>query len=241
MLILTRPTGRPLRVLPPGRSTIHCPGKMTEQRFESREEWELMYRRGLTQTQIADLCSVPKQDVNRAIGWSKRRDVSVEQEHLVSRPTPTQEDTGLTPLWLGRRDELADFMSREGRTPSSASAEAAERAIARWVSAQRTAARRGMLMAAQRKSLDAIGRWQEFSIVFRNAAAWDLRVQHLVAYWSEQQRWPSCKTYVNEAERSLGIWLHVQRQRVSQGTLADTRRMSLDEATPGWNTWRSRR
>lgn len=130
---------------------------MTKRRFESREEWELMYRSGLTQARIADLCSVPQRDINRAIGWAKRWDASLQEGHLANRPPVTQTKAGLTVEWLARRDEFAAFLFREGRTPSRSSTDPAETALGRWLSAQRSASRLGVLLPARRASAGCHG------------------------------------------------------------------------------------
>ena len=51
---------------------------MAERASESREEWALMYRSGLTQAQIAVLCNMPRESINRSIGRSKRHDPSLQ-------------------------------------------------------------------------------------------------------------------------------------------------------------------
>lgn len=116
-----------------------------------------MYRSGLTQARIADLCSVPQRDINRAIGWAKRWDASLQEGHLANRPPVTQTKAGLTVEWLARRDEFAAFLFREGRTPSRSSTDPAETALGRWLSAQRSASRLGVLLPARRASAGCHG------------------------------------------------------------------------------------
>jgi len=211
---------------------------MTDRSFASQPEWEVMYRRGLTQAQIATLCSVPKQTVNRAIGWSKRRDAGLEAEHLEN--LGLQIEDGLTPAWLKRRDDLAAFITQEGRTPSGGSADIAEKRLGAWLNVQRSAYRRGTLLSSRQNSLDSIGPWRELSRRFHDAAAWHERLGTLAAYYAENERWPSYKSTTDEGEHQIGVWLHVQRQQASRAQLSDARRDALDQAVPGWNTWRSR-
>lgn len=213
--------------------------KMTEQRLKSPEEWELMYRLGLTQGQIAELCSTPIQEINRSIGWAKRRNSSLQEEHLASRPPEPQVDAGLTREWLNRRDALAAFIEKNGRTPSGSASETTERHLAKWVSAQRSADRKGKLLPARRMSLDSIGKWYLPSRAFATDH-WRRRLEQLATFQTEQGRLPSYKNSVDPAERLLGVWLHVQRQQSSRDLLSEIRRRALDEAVPGWNTWRSR-
>lgn len=211
---------------------------MTDHSFASQPEWEVMYRRGLTQAQIATLCSVSLKTVNRAIGWSKRRDASLEAEHLKNLGPDLRSKDGLTPAWLRRRDELAAFIEREGRTPSAGSVDVAEKRLGVWLNNQRAAYRRGTLLPARQNSLDSTGPWRELSRRFHDAATWYERLRLLTEFRAEHGRWPSYKNYADDAEKDAGVWLHVQRQQASREQLSDARRDALDQAVPGWNTWR---
>lgn len=198
-----------------------------------------MYRLGLTQSQIAELCSAPIQEINRSIGWAKRRDTSLQDEHLARRPPEPQVADGLTSEWLNRRDALAAFIENHGRTPSGSASDTAERHLAKWLSTQRSADRKGSLSPARRMSLDSIEHWNLTSRAFATEL-WKSRLEQLAAFQTGQGRLPSYKNSVDPAEHSLGIWLHVQRQQNSQGLLSEIRQRALDEAVPDWNTWRSR-
>jgi hypothetical protein len=215
---------------------------MVERCFESREEWVLMYRNGLTQAQIAVLCNMPREFINRSIGAHKRGDPSLEVDHVANRPEPSQSTTPPlpSPQWLAYCDELVRFLSEHGRPPRLNISDVAELSLARWVGRQRTAARNGSLDPSWRRALDRAGNWQESARTQRDDARWRARLDLLSEFKSNEGRWPSYRHYANESERILGTWLHQQRQGAFNVSLLPEKRKLLDAAVPGWNTWRQR-
>ncbi|MGP5391716.1 hypothetical protein [Glutamicibacter arilaitensis] len=45
---------------------------------------------------------------------------------------------------------------------------------------------------------------------------------------------PRYKNYSTEAERVLGVWLHIQHQKRAAGTLPPWRLKMMDNAFPHW-------
>ncbi|MBT8162909.1 MULTISPECIES: helicase associated domain-containing protein [Arthrobacter] len=209
-----------------------------ERSFTSRDEWELMYRRGLSPAVIARTCNVPVARVNWTIGRRVSDDPGLRQEHLHNAPpivvdAPTRD-------WTARVDQYREFLARMGRPPGiTAGSSPAELTLARWLAAQRTLDRQGRLWEAKIRHLDQAGPWRRSFRQERDERRWQDRLNALCRFRAGRGRWPSWKNPAGDEERRLGTWLHKQRQAAGQGRLSDARRHRLDELVPGWNPWRT--
>jgi hypothetical protein len=206
--------------------------------FASREEWALMYRQGLRPAQIAELCSVPAQQVRRSIGQRKRIDPLLEAAHLNNAPKPPP-PSKLTAAWLARLAEFTAFLGEEGRLPRQQAGDAREKSLGAWLRLQRTAHGQGKLDDRQIEALNEAGEWQISARAQADEARWQARLKQLGEFAAANGRMPSFRNRDDETERRLGTWLHVQRQKAVNGKLPEKHRQQLDEAVPGWNTWRS--
>ncbi|WP_121866065.1 helicase associated domain-containing protein [Glutamicibacter nicotianae] len=63
---------------------------------------------------------------------------------------------------------------------------------------------------------------------------WSERFEALREFVAESGQFPRYRTYTSETEHSLGIWLHNQHQRRTEGKLAAWRRDALDHEFAGW-------
>src|SRR5687768_8574157 len=100
--------------------------------FASRDESALMYRQGLRPEQIAELRSVPVQQV-RSIGQRKHIDPLLEVAHRNNAPEAPP-PSRITPAWLGGKAILAEEgacrgsrRGMPGEVPGRVAATAAER------------------------------------------------------------------------------------------------------------------
>lgn len=197
-----------------------------------------MYRRGLTPRQISVLCDVPLVRVNRTLGWSKRRDMTLAAEHAEHAP---EHPPRITDTWNKRYSELRIFRDSVGRMPYAHTAAPIEASLGRWLARQRRALRHGKLGDVCQRRLDELGEWYISARTHRDANRWSLSLENLASFRASSNRFPSFKNYMDETERRLGTWLHVQRQAASNGTLAPQRIADLDATVSGWNTWQTRR
>lgn len=71
------------------RTVVSEPGSL-------HQEWDLMYRRGLSVRQIAELCGAVRGTVDRHLRSQKLRDPSLGADHLANRPQPKARPLGST-------------------------------------------------------------------------------------------------------------------------------------------------
>jgi hypothetical protein len=192
---------------------------MAERSFESREEWVLMYRSGLTPAQISELCKVPVTFINRSLGSKRRQDPSLESDHKVNRPEAAEFKplSRPTPRWLIRCDELLRFMSAHGHPPSAKASDPAEQALARWLDAQRSAAKNGN-DPDRRRALDAAGNWRDSARAQRDDVRWHRRLQLLAEFKSNE-----------DAGRRIGTATMRLRESSALGSTSRGRQPSTDE------------
>ncbi|WP_416346386.1 helicase associated domain-containing protein [Arthrobacter sp. MI7-26] len=198
-----------------------------------------MYRRGLSTPKIAELCNVELTTVNWTIGRRSRSDPLLKAEHQRNAPTKPPEIT-LSPQWLARLQEFAEFMEGHDVPPRSTQTNPAERRLARWVRAQRKAAALGSLGAEKTAALDEVGSWRAPMRSIQQDKVWSQRLDALAEFVAMRARLPNFKKPEDDTERKLGIWLHMQRQKQINGWLPANRRRLLDKHVSTWNTWRPR-
>lgn len=206
---------------------------------EACDEWVLMYSKGLTQAQIADLCRADQSTVTRAIGWAKRRDPDLQSEHNSFHPE-YEKPSLPTRQFLERVAELKDFIDAHGRAPFTKGGAPEEWQLGVWLAKQRKAAREGRLLPERRRALDAAGNWQDHGRAQRDERNWQDNLVCLAAFTAATGRFPSYRRPDDDFERRLGTWLHSQRQLEAEGRLPGDRSASLTAQVPGWYTWRKR-
>lgn len=197
-------------------------------------EWVIMFRLGLTPARIADLCEVPIQNVTRALGWAKRREPRLEEEHVINAPKRSE----ISLRWAGRCLDLKSFVAENGRMPFAKGRDQAEVSLGRWLAKQRALAERDKLAEEERCALNAVGDWEVTPRAHQDNLRWQVRLSELGDFVTAERRLPSHRRAASEKERLLGTWLHGQRQRALNGLLSPDQLRSLQDRTPGWNTWR---
>jgi hypothetical protein len=207
---------------------------------ESRHpEWDLMYCKGLTAGQIAELCGVKGNSVSRHLRAQKTTYPKMQAEHDGNRPPANPRP--LLASWNANLDALSAIQQTEGRYPSSSDSDPGRRRLGSWLSVQRRAHRNGKLSEVKLEALTALPGWTVNQRKELDSRRWRTTLRDLQVYVAQSNRWPRYRKYSSDAERLLGVWLHGQRQKSAQRTLSDSRNEMLDAAVPGWNTWKTRR
>jgi hypothetical protein len=133
-------------------------------------------------------------------------------------------------LWLGRAEDLANYVDFSGRLPASGGGTAEATGLYRWMSYQRSLARTGKLPKARLKWLDKnVPGW----LPDRDGreVRWSSQAKALGSFRETTGRWPSVSV---PAERTLARWLGTQRAAARAGRMGTARRETLDTAVPGW-------
>lgn len=66
--------------------------------------------------------------------------------------------------------------------------------------------------------------------------AWRAKLTSLVEFTATYKRTPRYQNHSSEAERVLGVWLHVQHQKRAEGTIQPWRLERMDAAFLHWQS-----
>lgn len=210
----------------------------------SREEWTLMYIRGLSLRQISRLCRVKYEKVRLHIRTQERHDPTLFGRRLLlhdqpALPPESWRPAAVRPSWDDRYTELYDLITRTGRFPKQLSNDPAERRLYKWVRWQRTRHTRGRLTPDQANRLDQLGNWQGNALGNRDSH-WHTVHAQLLQFIQDTGRMPHRQnTDATELEATLDVWIQTQRAKSRAGKLTPTRRDTLDQTVPSWNTTRA--
>ncbi|WP_312875833.1 helicase associated domain-containing protein [Arthrobacter terrae] len=133
-------------------------------------------------------------------------------------------------LWLGRAEDLANFVDFSGRLPASIGSSAEESGLYRWMNYQRGLARAGRITKARRKWLDKnVPGW--LPDLDGREMLWSTQATAVGLFRETEGRWPSVGA---PAERTLARWLGTQRASARAGRLCASRLETLDTVAAGW-------
>lgn len=133
-------------------------------------------------------------------------------------------------LWLGRAEDLANYVDFSGRLPASAGGTAEATGLYRWMSHQRGLARAGKLTKARRKWLDKnVPGWLPDHD--GRELHWSAQAKALGSFREATGRWPSVAV---PAEKALARWLGTQRAAARAGRMGTARLETLETAAAGW-------
>lgn len=65
---------------------------------------------------------------------------------------------------------------------------------------------------------------------------WKSRLTSLINFTAANYQIPRYKNHSTEAERVLGVWLHIQHQKRAEGTMILWRLEMMDAAFPHWQS-----
>jgi hypothetical protein len=211
---------------------------MTEaRRAAPNPEWVQMYRQGISAPKIAAAAGVGKSTVRYHLHIAAQADPSLRDEHRAASGTPVQ------PSGAGLRnmEDLVDLYTTEGRLPSTKGLSPRERTLAVWLQRRRQETNRGALSPIYREGLKAIPGWdQQSDRKAKDEARWHQRLAELVDYTAAGNDWPRHKKTDSEQERTLGIWLHIQRMKHRCRELDQDKETQLNTDLPGWRAGRVR-
>jgi hypothetical protein len=211
---------------------------MTEARRAAPDpEWVQMYRHGIPAPKIAAAAGVGKSTVRYHLHIAAQLDPFIRDEHRAAASAPGR------PSGAGLRnmEDLIALYETEGRLPSFKGTSPGERALAVWLQRRRQDADRGALSPIYREGLKAIPGWdQQPSRKARDEARWRQRLVELMDYMAAGNDWPRHKKTDSEQERTLGIWLHVQRMKHRCRELDQDKETQLNIDLSGWRAGRVR-
>ena len=200
-------------------------------------EWVQMYRQGISSPAIAAAAGVGKSTVRYHLQIAAQADPSLRDEHRAAAGAPGR------PSGAGLRnlENLIALYKTEGRLPSFRSKSPGERKLTVWLQRRRQDADRGALSPIYAEGLKAIPGWdQQPSRKTRDEARWRQRLAELRGYMAAGNDWPRHKRTDSEQERTLGIWLHIQRMKHRSRELDQDKETQLNTVLPGWREGRTR-
>lgn len=201
-----------------------------------REEWLLLYRKGLDFHDIARICCTLPRTAEAYIRDQLARDPSLFDTRLsrcLEPSLPLFRDEDASRGWNGNLLSLAKFVEAQGRFPRRAAdttmvAGALEVFLYHWARAQRGRSAAGQLTTRQERQLEAIPRWTVLGKDQLNTRHWDARFTACRAFVAERGQLPRYRRGTTDRERSLGTWLGRQRARHRRGLLPAARAVALD-------------
>jgi AcrR family transcriptional regulator len=211
---------------------------MTEvKRAAPHPEWVQMYRRGIPSPAIAAAAGVGKSTVRYHLRTAAQADPSIRDEHRAAAGA-TARPSG---AGLRNMEDLIALYKTEGRLPTFRGTAPGERALAVWLQRRRQDANQGALSPIYREGLKAVPGWdQQPDRKTRDEARWRQRLAELMDYMAGGNDWPRHKKTDSEHERTLGIWLHIQRMKQRAGDLDPEKEDQMNRTLQGWQTGRTR-
>lgn len=196
-------------------------------------EWDMMYRAGLTVREIADHCRRDPRTVHRHVQIRETYEPGFHSEHLANLHlrSPDRPRT----RWRQKLAKVEEFVNLNGRLPEYSNA-SDESSLYRWLSCQRRKLERNELSNQKIVLLNSLPCWNEPKWQIELDLRWENRLQDLELFVTTHKRMPRYKNYLNESERQVGVWLHSQHQKRSNGTLNPIRLSLLDQRVPGWHS-----
>ncbi|MHA7239578.1 helicase associated domain-containing protein [Arthrobacter sp. TMS1-12-1] len=205
---------------------------------ESRQEWLLMYSRGIPVLVIADWCRVAVKRVVRAVDRQIERDPAWFDRCWLIHDQPAWPANGKhcrrtrEQAWWEHYARLTAHVREHGRIPAQNDSQEA-RVLYRWVENQRRNHDAGTLTPDRTEALNRLGEW--IGTRRGNAdALWARRLDEVRQFRAEKGRFPYSDQDRYPEERTLAIWLVRQRTWHRKNRLRPDRLQQLDQALPGW-------
>lgn len=196
-------------------------------------EWDRMYLAGLTAREISDLCHQKISTVHRHLRVREKYQEDFKETHykeLASRH-PDRPST----QWRIRLNELNEFVVSNGRLPER-NGNQHEISLYSWLSIQRASHYRGAMSPGKTYLLGSIPNWCGSSREEILQHNWMNNLNETADYVTNHKEMPRYKNFSDDREHKLGVWLHIQHQKRSQGTLSEARFRALERFIPGWRS-----
>lgn len=210
---------------------------------ENRQEWLLMYSRGMPPAVIATWCRVDARRVHRAIDRQSARHPEWFDRCWVlhDQPAPSSNRRryrrSREQVWWEHYVHMTAYVERVGGLPAqNDSAEA--RVLYRWLENQRRTHDAGRLTPDKVGALDRLGEW----VGTRKGnpdELWVRRLEQVQQFRDKSGRFPVYDPQRRPDEKVLAVWLGRQRTWLRKGRLRTDRRETLGDTLPGWNRSRS--
>jgi len=135
-------------------------------------------------------------------------------------------------LWHDRLTEVAKFVGKNKRNPSSSITE--EAPLASWFTMQRVRLRSGNMRPDRAVLLDEhLPQWRDTK---SRTSRFEDNVQDYVEFLTSNGRAP-VSTSEDEDEKRLAIWMSNQKAQARRNEASASSIAALDKAVPGWNEW----
>ncbi|MEG9250126.1 helicase associated domain-containing protein [Arthrobacter sp. Soc17.1.1.1] len=206
---------------------------------ESRQEWLLMYSRGVPPAVIAAWCRVDVRRVHRTInrqaercpGWFGRCWV------LHDQPAPSGNRRRLRrsreQVWWEHYAHMNSYVARVGGVPAQNDSTEA-RVLYRWLENQRRNHDMDRLAQDKVEALDRLGEWIG-SRKGNPEELWALRLEQVQQFRDEAGRFPVYDPQRHPGEKVLAVWLGRQRTWLRKGRLRADRQEILHQVLSGWD------
>lgn len=196
-------------------------------------EWDLMYAAGLKVRESSDLCHQNVSTLHLHFKVQAEHDAETKARHDAALAARNPDRPSV--LWRRRLSEVLAFHTLHNRLPGNSS-DTTEAGLHRWLCLQRRAFDPGLMWPAKITLMDQLPGWRTDTHKENLDQGWRQRVLQLQRFVGDRGTMPRYKTYADEAERALGVRLHVQHQRRAEGLLLHWRLEALDAAVPGWRS-----
>ncbi len=198
-------------------------------------EWLLMYRNGLPFGLIAKLFKAPRSTVHAYLQRQPELHPELAAEHERNRPSDHMQYRSVSQTWLEHVEALKAFIDEHWRIPRNGGPVDRESSLASWLSVQRRKNLDGGLRPEALELLKDIPDWELSARTLKDRQRWNQRLTELQLFLDSVGRWPRYGGYKTEHERILGVWLHGQKQKLTNRLLTHEEIRSLTEAAPGWD------
>lgn len=201
----------------------------------SRDEWLLMFMRGVPIARIAKVCRVPLRSVSAAIYSRLKAEPWRRGHRLVIHDQPSlRTEPARRPTWGERCESLRLFHKKYDRLPSFQSSDPFEKSLIYWIYGQRRKDRAGELTKDHLAQLNTVPGWNRPPKAAIEEGRWQQRLAETVAFNQQYKRWPRYPQGITAEEKTIAVWLGGQRQKLRNGTLRHDRRKAMDRKMSGW-------
>ncbi|MEG9249980.1 helicase associated domain-containing protein [Arthrobacter sp. Soc17.1.1.1] len=206
---------------------------------ENRQEWLLMYSRGVPPAVIAAWCRVDVRRVHRAIdrqigrhpGWFDRCWVLHDQP--ARRRDRRRFRRSREQVWWEHYTAMSTYVARVGGVPAQNDSVEA-RMLYRWLENQRRSHDTGRLARDKVEALDRLGEWLG-TRKSNPEELWARRLEEARQFKADTGRFPFYDPQRHPDEKILAVWLGRQRTWDRKGRLRADRRETLSVVLPGWS------
>ncbi len=196
-------------------------------------EWDMMYAAGLTVREISTWCHQTYSTVHLHLQVREKYSPGLRARHeaALADRGPSIPST----KWRNRLTAVVDFYQAHGRMPA-ANDELVEQSMHLWLCSQRCAFERGDMPLSKKVLLEASPGWDQNSHQQQLDQLWNSHLQAFLDFVDTRGQMPRYRNYSSEFEHQLGVWMHNQHQRRSQGNLVAWRLEALNAAAPDWRS-----